>query len=288
MTSYKHNLKVISDNYNIRIGFQNDKLIVDNRYFLGLRTSYNIEIIRNIIENSFDKYLNIFELTNIFNEEESSDNEIDNISFNNFKLLEYEHLIECALKGLLFMTSSSYYLEPEQAIFLIIYNKYNLLYNNLKKIRLEPSLNSYDYSNNYSSDTDSLNISIQDNQDNQDNQDTNRPSCPISIEISEASEASEASENSYINEEQIDEISAYSCVVPNDSDTNIVINPMYNVAFYNPDVFIDDDNEDDIVYDKYNHYDRTRCNLFKKISQFCSAIKRTVHNAYKSFISLFY
>lgn len=281
MAVYRENLKLLSDNYYTRLGFDGDKLIIDSRYFVGFRAGYDINNISENISKSFSNYLNLYELKKYFikddsnNSSDSSDNEIDDISITKFNIFKYESLIENALNGLLYMSSNNnYYTEEEHDVLLNIYNKYIKIYNKINgSIRADSVVN--------------INTPTSINSDS-----------TVSSILSDKSSEGLDIDIKYIQpvDEEVSDKKPTDCIVKN---------PAFDIVYINEIVL--DHPEDEVVYDKYNlptyiepkeepkeeskeepkNKNRGCCRLLKNLSQLLSSIKRGVHNAYKSIISFF-
>lgn len=295
MNLYKGNLQLISDNYGSRIGFNGDKLLIDNRYLIGLRSLYSISKIKDILDNSFNKFINIYDL--LLHLKKKS-------NIKDILLREYEILIEGVIYGLLYMSSkNTYYFENEQEIFFDLYTNYCKIYNTLNNKFRSAIL---DFKTPSSSDSESVDelespivysnkeIEILDKMSEKIVNETVNivVNKAITNAITHVIESKCTDEKVYTTEIDIKE---------NETNKKIVTNPEFSVVYINEEVINDAEttiyNKDQILKninkpqtsDKTNSSSNRRCcKILKKVSQLFSCIKRVIHNTYKGVVGLFF
>ena len=301
MNNYRENLILISDENCNRLGFEGERIILDNRYFLGIRTSYDINIVINILDTSFFKILHTYEIKkNIQNNESEGDSDIDEISMIKYTVLELESIIEGALTGLQNLSKNNYYINNEHELFNNLYSKYNKSYMEIKSppsptSSLSPPLSPPPLSPPPPSPTLSSPPALTPHHVEEEDPDLSTPVQESYIDDSMEnptpvlsypirSSPSISYDNSY-DERSVTQES------PLESDiTNVVMNPVFQMSYYNHEA-IDIYDDEEVVYDKYNCSER-ECDsfcykIYKKICCVCSTIKSAVHNAYKKIVSFF-
>jgi hypothetical protein len=273
---FTNNLTLLSKCKNIKIGYEDDLLVKDNRYLnnYGLREEYNLKTIIDIISKSYLKAIFNYELNIWFNNNIYYNNNKNNIYLSYYKTIELENLIYISLKALLNLCTSNIYNGHDSLQLLNLYNKYYKLYIHL--YNLKNNFSDSDNSETYSEIILSGNTSSEETSSEETSSDNISPVAIIRQNHIEFSSTSPTSQNNIIGYN-------YNKYGP------VFINPN-QVPIHNISLNIIEDKNEDIIYCKNSEQinDNTpKKTLCEKICSIFRTIKNAVHSAYKNVITFF-